>query len=295
MNKARVVASVLVGLVLSSCGGSGSSSPQSTTETTEVSSTSAAPKGPATADLQFAGDASVAGAGTDAQVVCNYPTFGGPPLIRSQVQSANPDIDIAVVVDTSKILVIAASGSGSTYSSRTFEGTGMTGFDAGTGVQIDTTLVETTPADANPGTIGAISNITGSIDCGDQTIGTSTVVFSGDTLEGAINSGPTPFRVQCDTSAAGNSVDLAGIIMVNGKEAFFFTTFNASGLITLYESFEGPPVVSHQYVADAADAVTLSENGAHVAADLVEQSPATGAAHTLHVEGDLTCGSTVNR
>ena len=155
--------------------------------------------------------------------------------------------------------------------------------------------VETSPADSNPGTIGVITNVTGSIDCGNQTVGTSTVVFSGDTLEGAISAGPIPFRVQCDTSATGNSVELAGIILIDGKEAFFFTTFNASGMITLYETFEGPPFVAHQYLVNAADAVTLSENGAHVAADLVEQSPASGAAHTLHVEGDLTCGSTVNR
>ena len=52
----------------------------------------------------------------------------------------------------------------------------------------------------------------------------------------------------------------------------------------------------HQYAAKAAGLVTLRADGAHVAGDVTESNVAAGAtAHTLHIEGDVTCGATVTR
>ncbi|MCE9622574.1 MAG: hypothetical protein K8R99_09545 [Actinomycetia bacterium] len=305
MNRAALRTSLVVCFALSACGGSGSSTPDSTAAESTPTTEPAADMG--TADLQFVGDAddaSLTGAGKNAQVLCNYPTFEGPTVIRLQLNSVNRDVNISLEVSNNKVVVVAGSNAGETYTSRTFEGTGVTSFDAGQGVQIDTPVVETTPAESNPGTVGVITEVTGSIDCGDQTTGTSTVVFSGDTLEGAIDGGLSPFRVECTTDNLRDTLNLAGTMSVGGKIAFFLTifeyfrqndqlAFDASGTITLYESFEDPVGVAHQYVYTASDAIVLFENNAHVSGDLVEQSPASGTPNTIHIEGDVTCGSHV--
>ena len=64
--------------------------------------------------------------------------------------------------------------------------------------------------------------------------------------------------------------------------------------INYFESFAGDPPVQHQYSVKAAAVATLTGTGAHIAGDLVEQSPANGVAHTIHAEGDVTCGVSVH-
>ncbi|CAN5582146.1 hypothetical protein BH10ACT2_BH10ACT2_15320 [soil metagenome] len=300
MNRTLVLASVVVCFVLPSCSDSGSSTPANTEGTT---ATTTATK--AVADLVFAGDASLAGAGKRAHVLCNYPALDGSTVIQVLLSSANPDVSFSVEVGSSRVVVIAGSNAGTTYTSRTFEGTDVAAFDASLGLQIDTALVETSPADSNPGTIGAITSVTGTIDCGDQTAGTSTVVFSGDTPEGAVEGGLNPARVDCTITTTGTTLNLVGTVSVGETKAFFFTiiqfykenkatAFDAHSEINLYESFGDPLSMSHQYVSMPGDPLTLTENGAHIVSDLVEDSPADGVAHTLHMEGDVTCGSTLH-
>jgi len=195
------------------------------------------------------------------------------------------------------VLFTVSSGAGSTFVSRSFEGTGVKGFNAATGVRIDSPLTETTAENpsAHPGTLGAITSITGSIDCGGQTAGTSNVKFSGTTAEGAVGGGARPFRVECDTSAsAGDRVVLVGIVKAGTEKALVFTTLGADS-VTVFESFPGPPASTHQYLVNTSGAVTLSATGARVAADVVEQNPTNGSAHTLHLAGRVECGSSLTR
>ena len=280
---------LLLFIVVAACGGGSSSS------TSSSSPQPPAPKGPATAQLSFVGDTGLAGAATKPQVSCNFPTIDGTVLIFVLAQPSDPAVTFNIRLTANKIVVIVATGSGQDFRSRTFEGTGFTGFDAGSGVQIDSPLTETTAADTNRGSLGAITSIKGSVDCGNQTIGTSTVAYTGDTTEGPVNGPPNPFRVECDNNAAqGNSVTFVGVVNVGNTKALFFGSFT-SDAINVFESIAGPPLSQHQYVVKAAGVSTLSATGAHVNGDLVEQSPASGAAHTLHIEGDVTCGVTVNR
>jgi hypothetical protein len=196
-----------------------------------------------------------------------------------------------------KVTVGVYAGSGTTFVGRTFEGTGVKGFNAARGAQIDSTLTETTAStpSLNPGTLGAITSIKGSIDCGDQTPGTATVTFTGDTAEGAIKGRANPFRVECDNSATnGNTVQMSGVVKVGKTKAQVIATFGPD-TINVFEVFPGPPAVQHQYVVKAAGVSTISSTGAQLNGTAVEQSPASGTAHTLQLAGKVTCGSTVNR
>jgi hypothetical protein len=244
----------------------------------------------------LAGDTGLAGPATLTQISCNFPNSNGDGTITMFLlaKPADPNIGFNIRVSAGKITIDVSSGSGTAFRSRSFEGTGVIGFDAAKGVQIDTPLTETTAAGTDRGTVGAVTSVKGSVDCGNQTVGTSTVTFTGDTADGAVSGGPSPFRVECDTSAQGNFVTLVGVVMVGSTKAFFFTDF-APDSINIFETLTGPPVVQHQYLVKAAGVSTLSATGAHVTGDLVEQNPSTGTAHTVHVAGDVTCGATVNR
>ena len=147
----------------------------------------------------------------------------------------------------------------------------------------------------NPGNLGKITSIKGSIDCGNETTGRSTVIFRSKTAEGAVARKVHPFRVECDTSATqGNSVFFIGIAKVGHKKALFEATFFADS-VNLFAVIPGTPAIQHQYRAQVAGVTTLSANGATASADLVEQNLTSGTPHTLHAKGTLTCGSTLHR
>lgn len=256
--------------------------------------TSVAPKGPATAALDFTGDAGLAGASTKPVISCNAPAIDGTVVLRVLAQPAEPSDLFNITITATKISILVGTGGGTGFRARTFEGTGISDFDPAKGVAIDSPLTEIAMPGTNPGSVGAITSIKGSIDCGNQTTGTSTMVFTGDTDEGAVSVGPNPFRVECNTASSGNFVSVVGVITVGSTKAFFFTTLYADS-INVFESIAGPPAVTHHYVLKAPGAATLTATGAHVQADLVEQPPLTGTAHTVHVEGDVTCGATVAR
>ena len=287
--RTNVGLAVLFFVVVAGCGG-GSSSSQSTTSS---QSSPAPPTGPASAQLTFVGDVGLAGAAIKPVVTCNSPNLDGSVSVRVLAQPADPAVLFGVTSTVGKVVVVVSSGSGTTASSRSFEGSGVSGFDAAKGVQIDSTLAETTAAGANRGSLGAITSIKGSVDCGNQTVGISTVTFAGDTADGPVSGGADPFTVECNTSAQGNFVSLVGLVKVGSARALFFTSFQPDS-INVFETLAGPPIIQHQYFVKATGVSTLSATGAHVNGDVVEQSPASGAAHTLHVEGDVTCGATVN-
>jgi hypothetical protein len=288
--RTHVGLAVLLLVMVAGCGGGSSSS------TSSPQSSPAPPKGPASAQLTLAGDTGLAGPATLTQISCNFPTSNadGTLTMFLLAKPADPNVGFSITVSAGKIAVDVASGSGTAFRSRSFEGTGVTGFDAAKGVQIDTPLTETTAAGTDRGTVGAVTSVKGSVDCGNQTVGASTVTFTGDTADGAVRGGANPFRVECDTSPQGNFVTLVGIVTVGTTKAFFFTDFSPDS-INIYETITGPPLVQHQYLVTATGVSTLSATGAHVTGDLIEQNPPTGTAHTVHVAGDVTCGGTVNR
>ena len=185
-----------------------------------------------------------------------------------------------------KVQVVISSGSGPDYHERAFEGTGVTSFDAARGAVVDSTITDAAAsAGSTSGTLGAITRIKGSVECGDQTAGSSTITITGDTAEGALAGAVLdPVRVECAPSLEGDEVVALGIIQVGSTQALFKLGLTSDGAVTVDETL---PSGSHRYMAGGSS--TTTSTGAHVRADVVEQGVATQA-RTLHVEGDLSCG-----
>ena len=252
------------------------------------------PTGPATFHLTVSGDANVTGNWTSSYGVnCNNPTFEGLDLLFF---AAAPD-GKAVVLITVKpglILVSERAGSGSTYTDREFQGTGVTSFDPARGASLDSDVSMVPGTGQTPGTLGTITHVAGSVDCGSQRPGTSTVVISGASAEGPFTGPFTRFRVVCNLSQQnGNSVSATAIINAGASPTLFIINLPANGKATIFS----PPTAQaaqHLYNIAAGGTLTTSDTGAHLDTDFVEslQSGSTATPHTVHFKGDVTCGTT---
>ena len=107
--------------------------------------------------------------------------------------------------------VRVGTGSGTTLKLRSFEGTGVTGFDAASGAQLDSTLTETTAAGSAVGDLGSLSSIKGSIDCGDQLPGSASITITGPTQFGQIDGQLTNVVVTCTVTGSGPFVGINGL------------------------------------------------------------------------------------
>lgn len=282
------------GLLVAACSGSSATSGPAATvagATTVPSGTSmpaatpAPTLGPATQHLTVAGPAGAAGAVSNAQVRCNLPSTGGLQ-ISVLGQPADPNLSVYVFVQSGSVTVRYDSGSGATYVERDFAGAGVTNFEAATGAQIDSPLTEVATGDAH-GNLGVLTSISGSVDCGNQMPGSSTLTFSGPTPKGTLGAGLNPVNVECVTTTYGSSVSILGLIQV-GSTPTLAVVYVSPGTLSVSLSGDG-------FFRNTATAVaTLTPTGAHVDADLLEQNVAKGAkAHTIHVSGDATCGTMV--
>jgi hypothetical protein len=289
MGAARRVTWVLLVAIVSGCGGGHANTSGSASATTTVPEHATVPEsttvaqGPASAQLTFAGDAGLGGVVTFTDVKCDEPQADGSEILFLLASTPGSTlVQFNIHISSDQIDVLVASGSGQNFTSREFVGSGVTGFDAAKGAMIDTPVAETTSASAKRGTIGAISGVRGSINCGHQSPGSSTVTYTGSATEGAVNGPAQPFRVECSSG----SVFFVGVVKVGSQPVMFLTTITASSV----NSFVAGTGISHTYRAQAAGVATVSATGAHVVADMVEQSPASGHPHAIHIEGDLTCG-----
>jgi hypothetical protein len=263
----------------------GCSTTETTTPTTRPPTSSTAPTTSPTARISFTGGVGLTGAATDASVRCNFPVLEG---LSIAVLAQPPDSTLLARIGlrSGKVKVFVGSGSGPDYHERAFEGTGVTSFDAAKGAVVDSTLRETTAtAGSTKGSVGAMTAIKGSVACGDQTAGTSTVTITGDTAEGALAAAVLdPVRVECDATPDGDEVVASGLMTVGSAKALVAVGLTSDGAVTVDESLASG---SHKYIASGS--ATVTSTGAHLRADVVERGTATPA-HTLHVEGDLSCG-----
>jgi hypothetical protein len=180
------------------------------------------------------------------------------------------------------------SGSGATYVERDFAGTGVTNFDAAKGATIDSPLTEGPNQDAH-GTLGVLTSMSGTIDCGNQVPGSSTLTFSGPTPKGALSGGLSPVNVECVTNTFGKSVSVLGILQVGTTPTDMIMSVSP-GTFSVY------PVGAGFYRNTSTAVATLTATGAHIDGDVLEQNVAKGAtAHTIHVTGDVTCGTSVGK
>jgi hypothetical protein len=195
------------------------------------------------------------------------------------------DLSTAITLSTNHVAVTLDSGSGTTYAARTFTGTGVTGFDATKGAQIDSSLTEVASG-SNPGKVPAISSITGNVECGNQVPGTSTLTLAATVPEGGISGPIDPIRVDCNPNAKPASVHAVGVIRIGSVSTMLVFQATATG----FTAYVGSTATTKQHFFLTTDptSATISPTGAHVSGSAAE----SGSTNPIRVSGDLTCGVT---
>jgi hypothetical protein len=289
--------SALGGCSASSTGSTATSTPT----TSSLPTSSPTPSGPAAATVALTGDGPVVGGPlTGLAISCFVPSFDGMSIRVSGTptgQSLN-GLFVNVTIRSGVVTVAEATGSGPQYRSRSFSGTGVSGFDAGTGAQLSGPLTETTAASLQKGTLGGFTSITGSVTCGNQTPGTTTVKLTGSTADGAFSGDLTSALVACNTSHFGQGVQVSAFTMVGTQRALLLINIERyindpsvanAPAFSVFEQLQNAP---GRFYTRSQGTFTVTTTGAHVDGDLIEQVSGGATPHTLHLSGDATCGST---
>jgi len=216
------------------------------------------------------------------QVNCFFPTIDG---LQIAVLAFSPDnahtYRIGVAPDG--VVVRHGTGSGADFAEQVFRGSGVTQFDATNGATIDAPLT----LENHPGGMGSIK---GSIDCGDETPGTSTITVTGDTAAGHLDHARLePALVEC-YEAAGEVIVL-GITDTGTTKVHLLVSLTPHGLGV---EEEVPPSSQRRYsqLTDVPTGAELTENGGKANGDVAD-AQATPP-RSLHIDGDATCGSPIN-
>jgi hypothetical protein len=281
------VAGAALALVAAACG-----SPATTTSapaaTPTSSATTSGPTGPPTAGVTFTGDVSLAGGMTIGTIECSLPSLDGDEIVVNGTSAITPSISIRLTVSASSVVLLLDTGSGSSFHARDFSGTGVTGFDAASGVKFSGPVSETTPANASPSLIGSLKSIDGSVDCAGQTPGTSTLAISGTVPQGVAAGSMTSVHVVC--FAANTEVETFGLINVGGTPAYA-VVFAFSGRFTM--DLLPSSGAGEFFTSNVSASVTTSSTAATISGDATESVAAGATASTLHVSGQSTCGSAI--
>ena len=305
-DRRRLASLGLLGLFLAACGSSpsglaGSSTTPAPSESVAVSpssvalspSPSAVPsKGPATAQFSVVGTGGLTGSVTAQTITCNQPSLDGPQIFfLGQAGTSGPSI--VIFARAGHVEVRVGTGAASTLRLRTFVGTGVSSFDAATGLTLDTTLTETTAAATATGSLGAISSISGSLDCGNEQPGSANVVVSGLSPYGQLDGAMTGVAVTCTITASGTFVGVEGLGMAGSTPVLLFVTASSGQLQVAVET----RTVGSFYTAKGAGVTTLVPGGATITADVTESAPSgsTPDPDLLHVAGTATCGTTIRQ
>ncbi|HYK96147.1 MAG TPA: hypothetical protein VE011_09825 [Candidatus Dormibacteraeota bacterium] len=298
------MATVLVSLIVSACGAGAAATTGAATAglaatggaTSAPPTAASAPVSTAPASFQLAvkGDPNVTGTwGASFGINCNNPTLTGYDVLLF-AQSPDTKAVVLITLNAGRIDVSERAGQGATYTDREFTGIGVTSLDPAHGGAFDSDLTIVPTPSSKPGTLGTITHVSGTVDCGNQTIGASTVVVTGSDAEGPINGPFARFRATCNHSAQyGNSAGLVGVLTAGSTATYFIVNFPASGTATIFSTSDSPPA-QHSYTIAKSGTLTVSATGAHVDADYTEVVTAGATPHTIHLAGDTVCGTINN-
>ena len=280
----RLVWPVLLSLAVAACSGTTTPSGATAAASTSQSHAGTTPRPslpPANAQFSFTGGA--AGAEQIGQIACNNPSLGGS-VITIFGQATGKDVFSLVTVEPGKVIVRLDSGSSTSYVERDFSGTGVSAFNAAKGAQIDSQLSEVT-SPQKPGTLPSVSSIKGSVDCGNQLPGSSTLVLTGSVPEGVLNGPLGPVRVECLPHAQPPDVRAVGLTMIGSTRVLVIFQASPSG----FTAYIPPTTTTKQHFFGPSDPTTamLTATGAHISGSAAE----TGVVNTLQVRGDLVCGT----
>ena len=200
---------------------------------------------------------------------------------------------IVIFARAGHVEVRVGTGAAATLRLRTFVGTGVTSFDAATGFAIDTTLTETTAAATATGSLGALSSISGSLDCGNEQPGSANIVVSGLSPYGQLGGVMTGVDVTCTVTASGTFVGIQGLGMAGSTPVLIFVTASPGLLQVAVET----KTAGSFYTVKGAGVTTLVPGGATITADVTQSAPSgsTPSPDLLHVVGTATCGTTIQQ
>jgi len=292
---------LVIGLLAAACGSPGSATPAAATlpaaslpasagpassraPSAAPSSTPGASKGPATAQFALTGTAGLTGGVTVTTISCDQPSLAGPQI--EALGTAPDSSGFVLFVTASHIDARLGTGAAATLKLRTFEGTGVTAFNAATGVSIDSDLTETTAPGAAIGTLGAMRHLTGALDCGNQQPGTASVTISGTSKFGPMSGPLTQAKVTCTVSGSATYVTAQALTTAGTTPALVFVNAGPTMLQLVIETGTATDI----YQAPGATASTITSTGASFSTDLTENVK-TGTPLVLHVAGSDTCGS----
>ena len=256
------------------------SNPPAATPSPSVAPQPTASLPPASATVTLGGG--IKGLAKGIQVSCDSPSVTGL-LITLMGATTTKDVFSTITLGPASVFVTIDSGSGTSFTARSFTGLGVTDFDGTKGAQIDSPLTEVTTT-SSPGKLPAISSIKGSIDCGGQVPGSSTLTITGTAAEGPIAGPIDPIRVDCNPNAKPASVHAVGLLKVVDRTAQVVFQATTNG----FTAYILPTEITNQHFFMTTDptTVTLSPTGAHVSGSATE----TGTTNTLQVSGGLICG-----
>jgi hypothetical protein len=272
---ALIFAVVLAGALGSACGSSSTSS-------------SAVHTGPPSASLTLGGSAGVAGPiTTKSGITCSDPSPTKGLQIDLLGTPADPNLSVFLFFTANNVAVRLDSGAGATYKERDFSGGGITSFDAASGVTFDTKLSEPSPDPAAAGTLGVVTSIKGSIECGNQKPGSSTITVTGTSPAGLLNNAKIdPVIVKCyNDPQYGKYVVAHGIVHAGSTPLLFFVTLQSGNFVMFVSGTTSGSSAEFQGTSDAAG-TTISTTKGHVTGTATD-----GKGHTLKLSGDVTCGS----
>jgi len=290
-------AALIVVLAACSSGGGGASSTAPLVQATEPPATATvsapsptpAPSGPATATLTFTGDTHLAAGIGAVTIRCNFPNLNGSNI--TVFGSSKDGVDAFFLTVTGAVFYLRVSaGSGTTFTYRQFQGSAVSAFDAAHGAQLSGAVSETTPTGAATGAIPVIASMTATIDCGGQTAGTGTAHVKGTLPAGAVDADLTDLRVECDTFQGKMSVVGDGLVMIGTTRSFVAITVQPTGATTLFFSAAPQPTFLN---GPAPSSGKITGQSAAFDADASAPASATAPAITVHMQGQVTCGSSV--
>lgn len=283
-------------LAVAGCGSSAAPSTSSGAAPTPTTTPAPTPltistPGPSDIQVTLTGDARVSGplvTGTLNFVRCENPTLSGE-TIYVYGNTAASGVAALLTIRNGSIDVRLAAGSGTVYTSRMFDGTGVTSFGAASGAQFSSSLTETQQPGASKGTIPAVSSISGSVSCGTFQPGSGAITVSGTTPDGGIDGTLSSLRVVCTSTAQGEQSSATGLTHVG----------SAPAAVTLGGGVAGSPFyvvlttasTSRQYLSSAAGVVTTTSGTITYNGTASTTATASAPALTVTVSGTATCGT----
>jgi hypothetical protein len=241
--------------------------------------------GQAAASLTLAGLPAIAH-----QIVrCQEPTLTGDVIT---VSGAAPDNSylLFITVAAGDVRINLTHSEGASFFMRTFEGSGVTGFDAATGASLSGDLAETTPAGTSPGTIGAPASISGSVECNGQQRGTAAITVSGTLPEGTLSGQIETPRVECVKNAAVSSMFVIGLMSLGDSRALVSISIDKDQ----FDITVNPGAGYYELTASGAGTGTLTDaTSGTVNGTATGTGSSGGPTQSLQVVGSATCGTTI--